>query len=82
MFRAIAWRHLGSLELADDDIGRALRLQPDNLDALLERGAIRRRRGDSDGARADWLRVLELVPDGSPADAARGYLEKMESTRP
>ena len=82
VFRAIAWRHLGSLELADDDIGRALGLQPDNLDALLERGAIRRRRGDSDGARADWLRVLELVPDGPLADAARGNLEKMDSTRP
>ena len=57
-------------------------LSQEEIDALLERGAIRRRRGDSDGARADWLRVLELGPDGSPANAARGYLEKMESTRP
>ena len=81
VFRAIAWRHLDSLELADDDIRRALALAPDNLDALLESGTIRRRKGDNDGARRAWLRVLKRAPDGSTADAARSNLERMDGNK-
>jgi tetratricopeptide (TPR) repeat protein len=81
VFRAIAWRHLESLELADDDIRRALALAPDNLDALLESGTIRRRKGDNDGARRAWLRVLKRAPDGSTADAVRSNLERMDGNK-
>jgi tetratricopeptide (TPR) repeat protein len=78
VFRAAAYRNLDSLELAADDIARALDLRPDNLDALLERGEIRHRKKNNAGARADWMRVLELAAEGPVAEAARQYLEKMD----
>jgi len=44
----------------------------------LERGILRRLKGDDAGARADWLMVLSLAPDGPASDAARTNLEKMD----
>ena len=46
--------------------------------ALLERGNLRRLDGDDNGARADWLMVLSLQPQGEAAEAARQNLEKMD----
>ena len=81
VFRAAAWRRLDSLELAEEDIRRALRRAPENRDALLERGLIFEARGDFAAARADWLRVLEPAADGPLAEAARGYLERIDVKR-
>jgi hypothetical protein len=45
---------------------------------LLERGNIRRLKGDLEGARQDWERIGRLAP-GSRADmAARANLEHLE----
>ena len=52
VLRGSAWRHLGRLELAQDDIDRALIADPDNAEALLERGILRQRHNDCDRARA------------------------------
>ena len=45
---------------------------------MLERGIVRRLKGDDDGARRDWLTVLTIAPGTSAARAAQANLEKMD----
>ena len=78
VFRASAYRYLDSLELAAADAERALALDADHPEGLLERGIVRRLKGDDDGARRDWLTVLTIAPGTSAARAARANLEKMD----
>lgn len=78
VFRAAAWRRVKAWELAEQDIDRALVLRPANPDALLERGLIRHGRGDKAGARADWLKVIEIAVNGPLTEAARRNLEAMD----
>ena len=78
VFRASAWRHLESYDLAADDAARALGRAPRRPDALLERGLIRKARGDLAGARADWMKVLALAAEGPAREAARRELERMD----
>lgn len=73
--RASVWRRLQTLELAEKDVDRALKLNPDYPDALLERGLIRKAGGNVAGARADWLQVLEIAATGPLTEAARRNLE-------
>jgi tetratricopeptide (TPR) repeat protein len=80
-FRASAWRHVDALDLAEADIATVLKRRPDYPDGLLERGLIRKARGDRAGARADWLRVLDIVIEGPLTEAARRYLETMDVTK-
>ena len=56
-------------------MARALSLAPDNAEALLERGALRRAKGDVRGARADWERAARLAPDSAAAELALRNLE-------
>ena len=77
-FRASAWRRVEALDLARQDIDAVLAARPDNPDALLERGLIRKAQGDRDGARADWLKVLEIAIEGPLTDAARRNIEQMD----
>jgi tetratricopeptide (TPR) repeat protein len=77
-FRAAAYRFVDSLDLAADDAEQAVRLAPDLPEGWLERGILKRLRGDAAGARADWLRVLMLDPDGAAGDAARANIERLE----
>ena len=77
-FRASAWRHVGAPELARQDIDRALALRPNDPDALLERGLIRKEAGDIGGARADWLQVLQIAVEGPLTEAARRNLESID----
>ncbi len=63
---------------AEADVRRALALDVNHPDGLLERSIIRRLRGDDAGARRDWLRLLDLAADGPIADAARANIEKMD----
>jgi tetratricopeptide (TPR) repeat protein len=63
---ASAWRLEDRPERAEAPLAEALSLEPDNPDGLLERGMLKRMRGDLAGARADWERV-EQVAKGSPA---------------
>jgi tetratricopeptide (TPR) repeat protein len=81
VFRAAAYRFLDKLELAAADIEKALRLQPGHVDGLLERGILRRLKGDDGGARQDWLEVLRLQPQSPAAESARTNLENMDVKR-
>ncbi len=56
-------RRVGAWELAAQDI---------------ERGLIRRQRGDTEGARADLLKLLEVTVEGSLAEAARRQLQALD----
>ena len=39
---------------------------------------MRRLRNDPKAARADWIQVLRMAPDGPAGDAARANLEKLD----
>lgn len=77
-FRAAAYRYVDSIELADQDANEAVRVAPEIPEGWLERGIIRRLKGDLNGARADWLQVLVRDPDGAAGDTARANIERLE----
>ena len=77
-FRASALRRLDRLDEALGAVEAALELDPENASAWLERGLVRRARGDLAGAEADWSETLRRF-DGTPAaDAARAELAGLE----
>jgi tetratricopeptide (TPR) repeat protein len=76
--RAAAYRYVDSLDLAMDDAEAAVRMEPDLPEGWLERGILRRIKGNVKGARADWLQVLVLDADGAAGDAARANIERLE----
>lgn len=78
VFRASAYRHLNKLEAALSDVERALKIQHDNPEGLLERGNLRRLRQDYNGARKDWLTLMQRSPKSPAAEAARLSLERMD----
>ncbi len=78
IFRAAAYRLLEVPELARDDITRALVIDPDNPDALMELGAVQAGVGQFDAARKTWLRVLSVAPGSRAGTAAREALQQME----
>ena len=81
-FRASACRHVDAMELAMEDANLALTEDPENPEALLERGIAHRLLGDFNAARADWLRLIDLH-DGRPvAEMARRNLELLDATPP
>lgn len=77
-FRAAAYRYVDSLVLAEQDANEAVRVAPEIPEGWLERGIIRRLKGDLNGARADWLQVLVLDPNGAAGDTARANIERLE----
>jgi len=78
VFRATALRFTDKLEQAETAIVSALALDEYNPEGLLERGIIRRLKGDKNGARRDWLKVLSIAPNSIAADDAQVNLEKMD----
>ena len=64
-------------KIALDDATRALMLDPNALAGLLERGNIRRLKGDRDGAKSDWQRILQLDAKSPEAKAARDNLARL-----
>jgi len=76
--RAAAYRYVDSLDLAMEDAEAAVRTSPDLPEGWLERGILRRIKGNVNGARADWLQVLVLDADGDAGDAARANIERLE----
>lgn len=76
--RAAAYRYVDSLDLAMEDAEAAVRAAPDLPEGWLERGILRRMKGNVNGARADWLQVLVLDADGDAGDAARANIERLE----
>lgn len=82
VFRASAYRRLpNGLDLARTDIDRALKIAPDDVPALLERGNIRSLKGDFAGASADWSRVETLAPRSPEAVAAKDNLARLATVQ-
>ena len=77
-FRASAYRYLDRLDLAKADAEQALELEPNHLEARLERGIIRRLLGDDTGARLDWLLILDVAPDSPITETARRNIELLD----
>jgi tetratricopeptide (TPR) repeat protein len=78
-FRAAARRYLDKLDDSLADAEQALLIDPDNAAAVLERGMIRRLSGDDDGARQDWLLVIDMAPGTQTASTAQVNLQIMDS---
>lgn len=76
--RASARRFLDRPDDALDDANTAIELNPGNPEALLERGILRRLKGDDAGARADWMKILNAMPDSAAAAPARQNIENMD----
>jgi regulator of sirC expression with transglutaminase-like and TPR domain len=79
VLRATIWLQFDKLELARRDIEAALALDPDDPDALLQRGVLRQRTGDTDGARADWIRVRDADPNSDTAEQAAQNLSLLDA---
>lgn len=79
VLRASALRRLDRVMPAAESVAQALRLEAENVEALLERGIIRQIQGDASGARADWERVIELAPDSAAADLAAQNMALIEA---
>lgn len=78
VLRAAAYRRLETLDLAKADIQRALALEPNNPDALVESGILARVTGNDSAARTLWMSVLRSAPESPAADIARANLAKMD----
>jgi len=76
--RAAAYRQLENPDLAEDNVEQALKLSPSHPGALLERGYLRRAKGDMVGARADWLTVIQVMPGTDIANEAQKNIEKLD----
>ncbi|KAA5605641.1 hypothetical protein F1188_10435 [Roseospira marina] len=76
--RASALRRTGSLAAARADAEAALARDPAHAGALLELGNIERLSGAADSARAAWMRLLAVAPDGPEAAAARDNLARLD----
>jgi tetratricopeptide (TPR) repeat protein len=76
--RAAAYRHLDNKAAALNDAEAALRLSPDFPLALLERGKLRLLKGDKDGARQDWMKIVTKSPNTPAADEAQRDIEAID----
>ena len=76
--RAAAYRQLKTPDLAEENIDQALKLSPSHPGALLERGYLRREKGDIEGARTDWLTVIQVMPGTDIANEAQKNIEKLD----
>ncbi|MEQ8505161.1 MAG: hypothetical protein RIB80_07530 [Rhodospirillales bacterium] len=76
--RASARRFLDRADDALADANTALELNPGNPEALLERGILRRLAGNDAGARSDWMKILNGMPDSAAAGPARQNIENMD----
>lgn len=77
--RAAAKRFQDQLEPALADAELAVSVSGGKYpEGLLERGILRRLKGDKAGARQDWMSLLAISPEGETADAARRNLELMD----
>ena len=76
--RAAAYRQLDNPDLAEDNVEQALKISPSYPAALLERGYLRRAKGDLVGARTDWLTVIQVMPGTDIASEAQKNIEKLD----
>lgn len=78
VYRASALRQLDKVQDAIRDVTHALSLEPNHPEGLLESGIVRRLIGDDDGARRDWLQVIEVAKDSAAAKSAQANLERLD----
>jgi len=76
--RAAAYRQLETLDLAQENVDQALKISPSHPTALLERGYLRRAKGDLNGARDDWLTVIQMMPNTDIANEAQKNIERLD----
>ncbi len=60
-------------------IDKALMLDGENVDALLERANLNQAIGNSDAAVVDWIQVMKLAPDTPSAKAAADSINKVRA---
>ncbi len=77
VLRAATYRRLKSTALARDDLKRALAIDPNHPDALLERGILKLAAKDRAGAQAAWIRIIQVAPKSAAATVARAKLAKL-----
>ena len=77
-FRASAYRYVDAPNLALEDADRALKADPKNVGALLERGILNQLHNKKAAARRDWLQAIQLAPDSPAAAAARANIEALD----
>ena len=71
--KALVRGKLGDPTSAVRAFDHALKIEPDDLKALIERGEIKRRCGDRDGAHADFEHAVKSHPASADALVRRGY---------
>ena len=67
---------------AGRDLASALRLAPDSIDALFERGLLRRDQANFKAAREDFLAVVLAEEEGPFAPLAQAELEALDLAIP
>ena len=77
-FRATARRNLGDADAALADVEHAVKSDPKNVNALLERSNIYRMKGRLNEARQDWVVIVQLAPTSDAANAARADMERAD----
>lgn len=82
IYKASALRETSQIDLAATTIETALRLDPGNIDALLERGYIRQLEKNYAGARDDWQRVVDQGKGSPIADQAAKNLATLGGDAP
>ena len=75
LYRANAYRHVNSLDLALEDANRAVALSSRSPEALLERATIKFLRKDEAGARADLQSIVKLAPNSIQGEEAARRLK-------
>jgi tetratricopeptide (TPR) repeat protein len=78
VYRASAFRQLDKVQDAIRDVTHALSIDPDHPEGLLESGIVRRLIGDEEGARRDWLQVIDVAKDSDAAKSAQANLERLD----
>lgn len=78
VLRASVWRFLETPELARADLERAMALDPNDPDVLIERGILAYQFGDRNGARKDWMAVVLQASGSAQAEIARAHLARMD----
>ena len=78
VYRGSAYRYVDAPTMARENLERALELDPGNVEALFELGALARIAGDTAAARARWMAVIRRAPESGLAQAARENLQRMD----
>ncbi|MBK1697293.1 tetratricopeptide repeat protein [Rhodovibrio salinarum] len=78
VYRGSAYRYVDAPTMARENLERALEMDPGNIEALFELGALARLQGNTAAARQRWLEVIRQAPDSSLAQSARENLQRMD----